>query len=216
MTGRELMVPEGDGFRVIETFGWDGRRFPRLAMHMARLGRTCAALGIAWEPMAVMVRLDALPDRAPLRVRVTVDRRGGVEVSHGAVEPVAGPWRVALAAERLVAADPWLRVKTTERALYDGARAALPAGVDEVLFANEHGEVCEGAITTVFFDAGAGLCTPPVASGLLPGVLRAEMLAAGQCREAVLMVADLGRVRLWLGNSLRGMSGAESVEKGAV
>ena len=210
-TGGELVVPEGDGFRVIETFGWDGRRFPRLALHLARLGRTCAALGIALEPMAVMVRLDALPHGGALRVRVTVDRAGGVLVSHGAVVPVLEPWRVVTAATRLASGDPWLRIKTTERALYDRAREGLAVGVDEVIFANERGEVCEGTITTVFFDDGAGLCTPPVACGLLPGVLRSEMLAAGQCREAVLDLEGLARARLWLGNSLRGLIPARLV-----
>lgn len=218
-----LAVPADEGFRVIETFGWDGRRFPRLGAHMARLGRTCDLLGIDWEPMEVLVRLDALkvgrpdqvpdqvPDRGPVRVRVTVDRAGLVGVSHGAVVPVAAPWRVTLAAGRLASGDPWLRVKTTERRLYDAARSGLAAGLDEVVFANERDEVCEGSIASVFFDAGAGLCTPPLACGLLPGVLRDEMLTAGQCRAAVLRVADLGRVRLWLGNSLRGMVRAKWV-----
>ena len=150
----------------------------------------------------------------PLRVRVTVGSLGVVAVSHAPLVPVAGPWRVGLAVERLASGDPWLRVKTTERRLYDRVRAGLAAGMDEVVFANQRDEVCEGTISSVFFDAGAGLCTPPLACGLLPGVLRAEMLAAGRCREAVLMVADLGRVRLWLGNSLRGLVPASMMGSG--
>ena len=81
------------------------------------------------------------------------------------------------------------------------------AGIDEVVFLNERGEVCDGSITTVFFDRGAGLRTPPLACGLLPGVLRAEM----GCAEEVLMGTDLGRVRLWVGNALRGLIRAEMV-----
>ena len=119
--------------------------------------------------------------------------------------PVTAPWRLGLASARLDAGDPWLTVKTTRRAAYDSARAALPAGLDEVVFLNGAAEVCDGTITTVFFDAGAGLRTPPLACGLLPGVLREEMLDTGQAREAVLRGEDLGRVRLWVGNSLRGL-----------
>src|SRR5690606_16981568 len=103
----------------------------------------------------------------------------------------------------------WLQVKSSRRAAYDAARAALPPGLDEVVFLNERGEVCDGTITTLFFDAGGGLRTPPLSSGLLPGVLREEMLAQGRCREAVLHAADLGRVQLWLGNSLRGLVRAD-------
>ena len=65
-------------------------------------------------------------------------------------------WRVGLADARLRSDDPWLRVKSTRREAYDAARAALPAGLDEVIFLNERGEVCDGTITTVFFDRGAG------------------------------------------------------------
>ena len=46
---------------------------------------------------------------------------------------------------------------------------------------NERGEVCEGTITSVFVDIGDGaLLTPPLRCGLLPGVLRGEMLDAGK------------------------------------
>ena len=77
-----------------------------------------------------------------------------------------------------------------------------------MLFLNGAGEVCDGTITTVFFDAGQGLRTPPLRCGLLPGVLREEMLETGQAQEAALLAADLPRVRLWVGNSLRGMGPA--------
>nr|HRO15966.1 aminotransferase class IV [Paracoccus sp. (in: a-proteobacteria)] len=91
---------------------------------------------------------------------------------------------------------------------YDAARQAMPEGLDELIFLNERGEVCDGTITTLFFDRGAGMRTPPRASGLLPGVLRAELLAQGACREEVLMAHDLPRVRLWVGNAVRGLDAA--------
>ena len=202
------------GFRVIETFGWDGRRFPRLQRHMARMAATCARFAIAFDPMTVLVRLDALPDSGPLRIRATVALDGSVAVAHAAVTTGSALWRVGVAPDRLASDDPWLTVKTTERALYDRVRANLPAGTDEMLFLNQRGEVCEGTITSVFFDAGQGLCTPPLASGLLPGILRAELIETGQCREAVLPAGALRDVRLWVGNALRGLIRAEWIKGG--
>jgi 4-amino-4-deoxychorismate lyase len=50
------------------------------------------------------------------------------------------------------------------------------------------------------------LLTPPVSCGLLPGVLRGELLESGEAREAVLTEGDLRRAKaVFAGNSLRGL-----------
>jgi para-aminobenzoate synthetase/4-amino-4-deoxychorismate lyase len=48
------------------------------------------------------------------------------------------------------------------------------------------------------------LLTPPLEAGLLPGVLRAELIAEGKAREAPL-TPDALDGEVWLGNSLRGL-----------
>jgi 4-amino-4-deoxychorismate lyase len=128
-----------------------------------------------------------------------------VRMSAAPLPEAKAEWHIAVSPVRLTSNDPRLRHKTTDRALYDQTRGAVPEGADEVIFLNERDEVCEGTVTTVFFDMGDGLRTPPLTCGCLPGVLRAEMLAKGQAREGVLTAADLPRARLWVGNSLRGL-----------
>ncbi len=187
------------GLRLIETLLWDGANCPRLALHQARLVRSASALGWA-DPADLRGLLAGLPAQ-PLRLRVTLDGAGAIALETAPLPPAKPEWHVGLAGARLERADPWLRHKTTRRAVYDAARAALPAGLDEVIFLNECGDVCEGTITTVFFDRGAGLRTPPLACGVLPGVLRAEL----GVREEVLQARDLPYVRLWVGNALRGL-----------
>ncbi len=196
-----------DGLRLIETFRWAPEGgFVRLPAHLARMARGAAALGVAFDRAAVERVLAGVGGDGPLRVRLTLGLDGTPAVSATALVPAsAAPWRVVVAGPRLRSDDPWLRLKTSARATYDAVRAGLPAGVDEAVLLNERGEVCDGTITTVFLDRGAGLETPPVACGLLPGVLRAEMLARGACREAVLGAGDLGEGPLWVGNSLRGL-----------
>ena len=203
--------PLPPGFEVIETFCWDGARFVRLAQHVARLERSCRRLGISFDPMQLYVQLDALPDGGALRVRVGVAEDGQVRVTHGPLAPAAKLWRVGLSADLLCSDDPWLTMKTTQRALYDRTRAALPEGIDEMLFCNENAEICEGTITSVFFDRGQGLCTPPLSCGVLPGVLRGDLLQRGACRESLLPQAELAHVKLWVGNSLRGLIAAKLV-----
>ena len=187
--------------RLIETLLWDGAGFPRLALHLARLAAGADVLGFACDAGAVRAALEAAAGDAPARVRLTLGAAGDVAVTVAALPAAKAEWRVGLAEARLSSGDPWLRVKSTRRAGYDAARAALPEGLDEVVFQNERGEVCDGTITTLFFDRGAGMRTPPLTCGLLPGVLRAELAVP----EEVLLAQDLPRVRLWVGNALRGL-----------
>ncbi|WP_394351555.1 aminotransferase class IV [Paragemmobacter ruber] len=191
----------GGDVRLIETLLWDGAAFPRLPLHLARLAAGAEALGYPFDGAAVRAALGAAVAAGPLRVRLTLGAAGDAEVTVAPLPAAKAAWRVGLAAARLASDDPWLRVKSTRRAAYDAARAALPDGVDEVVFLNERAEVCDGTITTVFFDRGQGMRTPPLTCGLLPGVLRAELAVP----EEVLRAADLPRVRLWVGNALRGL-----------
>lgn len=190
-----------EGVRLIETLLWDGSSFPRLPLHLARLAQGAARLGFPCDTGQVSATLSRAVGDVPLRVRLTLGAHGDAEVTTAPLPPAKPEWRIGLAALRLHSADPWLAVKSTRRVAYDATRAALPDGHDEAVFLNERNEVCDGTITTVFFDRGNGMRTPPLSSGLLPGVLRAEL----GCPEEVLMAQDLPHVRLWVGNALRGL-----------
>jgi 4-amino-4-deoxychorismate lyase len=202
--------------KLIETLGWDGQAFARLDRHLARLAASAALLDWGCDLRAVRAAMAASVGDSAARVRVTLDAFGTIEVTAGALPDPLPVWRVGLSTVRLFSGDPWLQVKTTHRPAYEAARAEMPEGLNEVILLNERGEVCDGTITTVFFDRGEGRCTPPLSAGLLPGVLRAEMLARGEVREETLLAEDLGHVRLWLGNSLRGLGNAEWVEDAGV
>ncbi|MCB2127658.1 MAG: aminotransferase class IV family protein [Rhodobacteraceae bacterium] len=191
--------------RLIETFGWDGTALRRLPAHLARARASAIALGFVWDRAAITRALASVTGEIPLRVRLTIARNGDAEVTTGPLAPTPPLWHVAVAKDRLNPDLPLLRHKTTERALYDRARATLPGGIDEILFLNSRGEAAEGTITNIFADFGDGLVTPPLASGCLPGILRAELLAGGVAREAAIPARDLPRARLFVGNALRGL-----------
>ncbi|EYD72239.1 aminotransferase class IV family protein [Limimaricola hongkongensis] len=192
--------------KIIETLGAHPGEGPRrLSAHLDRMARTAAVLGYPFERIRAEALLDLTPE-APLRCRLTLDPAGELDLTTAPLGPNPSEWRVAIHPERLDADDPWLRRKTTRRALYDDARADLPDGVDEWLFLNRAGEVCEGTITNLF----AGEATPALSCGLLPGVLRAALLGRGW-REAVLHPGDLDGVGFCMGNSLRGLIPARLV-----
>jgi para-aminobenzoate synthetase/4-amino-4-deoxychorismate lyase len=101
--------------------------------------------------------------------------------------------------------DPFLYHKTTNRRVYDDARAACP-GFDDVILWNAKGEVTESCIANVVVEIGGSLFTPPVACGLLAGTYRARMLEEGRVAERVVTVEELrSSPRVLLVNSVRGM-----------
>lgn len=197
------------GLKVIETFRHQhDLGFVRLDRHLARCAGTCARLAIPFDQDAARRLVRGL-ERPPLaRIRMTVDLAGDIQaVAQPLTSAAEGKaWRLGVAPARLDPADPWLGVKTTERALYERARDELLLGVDEILFANTRDEVCEGTITSLFADFGEGLVTPPLSCGLLPGVLRQELIETGEVREEIIPLDALPEAkRLFLGNSLRGL-----------
>ncbi|WP_044008561.1 aminotransferase class IV family protein [Leisingera methylohalidivorans] len=195
-------------FRLIETLGWHpGEGFRHLEQHLARMARSAAAFGIPFDPaQARHVLAEAAGDR-PRRCRLALDAGGQLELTAPPLGSSPAEWRLGIAETRLDAADVWLQHKTTRRILYDAARANLPGGMDELLFLNQRGEVCEGTITNLFVTRADGqVVTPPLTCGLLPGILRQVMLERGECREAVLGLQDLQAARaIRMGNSLRGL-----------
>lgn len=198
--------PERAAFALIETLGFrPGIGFPRRARHLARMARSAAAFGLPFDAAAAAACLDAIAGPTALRVRLTLDAAGRIATTTAPLPPAPPVWRVAIAQERLCSTDPWLGHKTTRRGVYDRARAALPPGLDEAILCNEAGALCEGGITTLFLRRGGLFVTPPLSAGLLPGILREELLEAGAAVEAPLTPADLARGDLFMGNSLRGL-----------
>ncbi len=60
-------------------------------------------------------------------------------------------------------------------------------------------DVTETTTSNIVIEAETGKVTPPVGSGLLAGTLRAQLLAAGEVREAVVTVDALRRTGVVLG-----------------
>lgn len=200
------------GFELFETLRLEDGEYPLLALHLERLQTSARSLGFACALAALSSALAAAAASRPrgvFRVRLTLAHDGKCRLRASPLpdEP-AQAWRVVLAAEALPVDDYLLRHKTTARARYDRALAALATqpAVFDAIFCNSRGEVCEGARSNVFVERDGVLLTPPLACGLLPGVLRRTLLESGQAVEQVLWRDDLWQASaLYVGNALRGL-----------
>lgn len=193
------------GLTVIETMRAEDGAIALWPLHLGRLRRDCAAVGFPLDEARLRACLAELPTVGLRRVRLTVDAGGDVQVTHHDLPPNPLFWNVKISDLRLDSSDPWLRIKTSRRPVYDAARLAMSKDADEVILRNEHGDICEGTITNLFLRRGGRLLTPSVTCGLLPGVLRASLLARGEAEEARLTLADLDQGEVLMGNALRGL-----------
>jgi para-aminobenzoate synthetase/4-amino-4-deoxychorismate lyase len=188
---------------LIETLKYDNG-FIRLERHLARMAASAEKFGLAYDDAKALSALQtAVKDQAgALRVRLVLNESGQHRAVAAPLPPNPAFWRFSISPERIWSGDALLRHKTSWRSLYDRESGRLRA--DETVFLNERGEVAEGARSNVFVRRGGRLLTPPVSAGLLPGILRAQLLEEKACEEAVLIAADL-EGEVYFGNSLRGL-----------
>jgi len=205
-------------FELIETLLHEpGAGYWLLDGHLKRLAASAAYFGYAHDEAKVRAALDgavAGREGERLRVRLLLAEDGTLTVTT-AEQPVQPPdavMRYVISDTRLDSTNAFLFHKTTRRELYDREwqHYADTLKADEVLYLNERGEIAEGSRTNVFVERGGKLFTPPLASGLLPGVLRSALIASGKAEEAVLTLDDLaGANNVYVGNSVRGLVKAE-------
>lgn len=214
----KFLIDPPKPFELIETLLYEGARgYFLLERHLDRLAASARYFDYALDCAAARRALaEAVAERANerLRVRLLLAEDGTITVTIAPQpEPAANArMRFVVSPTRVRSTDAFLYHKTTRRDLYDGEwkHYADTLGADEVVYLNERDELAEGSRTNLFLEKDGVLLTPALAAGLLPGTLRAELIAAGRAREARLTLADLDAAdAIYLGNSVRGLVRAE-------
>jgi len=212
-----VLTDLAEDYGLIETFRWSrAAGFVRLELHLDRMASSARQLGFVFDRAkaeSALHQLAATRDRGAedLRVRLELSRTGVMNLTHAPLIATKDVLTVCVASERLDPGDAFLRHKTTRRGLYDHAFAeAATLGFDEVLFLNRRGEVAEASRNSVFIDLDGVLITPPLASGVLPGVLRRHLIETGEAVERVVPADLLASHPILLGNSLHGLRPART------
>jgi branched-subunit amino acid aminotransferase/4-amino-4-deoxychorismate lyase len=190
-TNRTLLYGEG----LFETLRvYRGRRVPLLEAHSRRMARGAEFFRFPFSPSAfrkaVEEELQMVSEEAEARLRVTLEVWGEEGPSETRLitrsTPLSGTdegegMRLIRAPFVRSSGSPLLAFKTTSYFENSYARQwARLQGYGDALFFNERAEATETTAANLFLIRGARLVTPPVSSGLLPGIARDVVLSCAK------------------------------------
>jgi len=152
-----------------------------LERHLARLSRSARHFSFQCDLGKVR---DAITSAAtgPSCLRLTLASDGEVRIEMRAI-PRGYVEELKLSSLQVNSFDEFLYHKTTNRTMY---------GKDiGVILVNERGEITETPIMNIAVLRDSRWVTPAVSCGLLPGIMREELLSRGEIVEGVISAVEL-------------------------
>lgn len=211
-------LPSGTG--LFETIAASKGEPLRINEHLERMQASAKDLRIAFDKESAQNLIAnacaSLDKNLVYRLRLDLGTNGELSVTSAVIHPTSDSVKIFWAKDILpgdvtmYSGNSLLRHKVSNRALYDQAwQEAVKHGGFDALFVNEKGFVTEGGRTSIFIkpQGSTEWLTPPLSAGLLPGVMRATLLAdpSMNAREANLTIKDVSIAEeIMLSNALRG------------
>jgi para-aminobenzoate synthetase/4-amino-4-deoxychorismate lyase len=182
-----------DEFSICDALLWEPPEgYFLLDYHLRRLERSAAHFRFPLDVNAARKKLLdyalQLPDQLR-KVRLALAATGAITLTSENVKP-SRPITSALSREPVHSGDEFLLHKTSRRGVFDRALAAHPEAQDVLLW-NERGELTETCHGNVVLEIEGRRLTPPLSSGLLPGVFRAYLLDRSEIKEQILPVGAI-------------------------
>ena len=201
---------------LIETCLWTAKNGLAYGKaHKARMIKAAKAFEYPFNPTEYDVLINGIKAKQnDQHIRIKLDPNGTLSLSQKDFVPLEHP-KIMVSPHKLSKKVQYSKHKISRRSFYDEERERLKAltGIDEVIFLNESGKLCEGSFTSIFIEKDGKLLTPALRTGILPGILRAQLLRSRKARTADLMKMDLlSAKKIYIGNSMRGLMPATLIE----
>ncbi len=193
-------------FSLLETLLWEEPTgYFLLERHIDRMKTSAAYFGFPFDEETLrdlMAAKESHFNGSSLRIRLVMNRSGVFSFEESTPGPYSS-WTLALAEKPVSSENRFLYHKTTHREIYRHLKSLSPRA-DDVLLWNQRGELTESCIGNLVIVMGGVAYTPPVASGLLAGTYRNELLQKGELEEKILYKEDLKEAEeIYLINSVR-------------
>ncbi|MCT6845174.1 aminotransferase class IV [Bombella apis] len=206
----------GDG--LFETMQLRHGAAPRLEAHLARLEDGCHTLRLPFpgrdtirQALPHLMAANSLTDGS---ARLTLTRGPGPRGLAPPVRPHTTLLITTAPPSEQSTTPVRLHVSTQRRdrqAVLNRVKSlnALPAilarmearekGADDALWLTHEGEIAEATAASFLALLDGQIVTPPLSAGILPGISRGRLLAAGLCTERLLTEADIPKFQgAWL------------------
>ncbi|QRG05335.1 aminotransferase class IV [Xanthobacter dioxanivorans] len=208
----------GDG--LFETLRVKAGAILRREAHLARLAAGARVLGLALPAAGLGAALSATAEANALSdgvLRLTITRGMGprgvlppaapvptVVITAAPLPPPSPPARLVIAeGTRRNERSPLSRVKSLN--YLDNILARQEAagwGADDAVLLNTRDRVAETSIANLFAVLGGELVTPPLSEGVLPGVMRAAVLAEGAIERPITLAELVTASEIFLTSAL--------------
>jgi para-aminobenzoate synthetase/4-amino-4-deoxychorismate lyase len=197
LTKALLLTDRSETPKMFETIRWDSG-YIYLEEHLKRLCASSKYWGGRVDPKVARELLRGIEDSlvGPSKVRLVChgDGRAETDISPTSARfslhpgPSVEPVQVVIDERPISSSDARSFHKLVDRKHFDDRRKRHPLAGD-VLCVNEHGHVTESTIANVVFLIDGIWVTPAIGEGLLPGILRAELLGEGFIVEGSVTIA---------------------------
>lgn len=124
-------------------------------------------------------------------LRIVIDRFGNLSISHNSLKPISNTLKANIVDHRSIKGV--LYKSTNYRERLQLRAAATNAGFDDSII-SDGGQIVESTTCNLIYLSDGEWCTPPLATGCLPGVTRQLLMENFGLQEKLLLASELEKV----------------------
>ncbi|MCL8266126.1 aminodeoxychorismate synthase component I [Leptospira weilii] len=199
------------GFSLFETILYKNGIFYFLKEHLERIKKSAKIFQFPFSKKEWDASLKQVASISPgpnsYRIKISLNSLGKFHFESHKLSKFQKEGILQISGIEIDSSSEFRKHKTNLREIYDQeGKCSRDSGYIDVLYLNEKKEIAEGSIGNIFVKIGDSYFTPPISSGVLPGIFRNRLLKRNGFYEKTLSLDDLQRSNsIFLCNSLRGI-----------
>lgn len=207
------------GFFLFETILYKNGIFYFLKEHLERIKKSAEIFQFPFSKKEWDTSLKQIASISPgpnsYRIKISLNPLGKFHFESHKLSKFRKEGILQISEIEIDSSSEFRKHKTNLREIYDReGKRSRDAGYIDTLYLNEKKEIAEGSISNIFVKIGDSYFTPPISSGVLPGIFRNRLLKRNGFYEKTLSLDDLQRSNsIFLCNSLRGILRVKEVHK---